>query len=291
MRPSEWLLAGYFVYTSLLALVLPLTSEIVSVTLALNLAILAGYALLAHVASLRRTKFFSVLRDWYPFPLMLLCYREMGWFAQPQHTRSLENAWVVWDRLLLKEFYLRAVIESLGPLFPAILEICYSLVYVTGLFALAMLYRYGKRKRADELLFTFILGVLLSYAQFPYWPSEPPWTVFPGDEFPSYQTIFRQFNAALLGGYGIHTSVFPSAHVSGAFSAAFGTMQTLPERPWVGRALLIMAFLIATATVYGRYHYLADAAAGFAVACIAAGISKIRSRVASSTAFRVKGMG
>jgi len=221
----------------------------------------------------------------------LLAYREMGWFAQPQHTRALENAWVVWDRILLSDFHLRAAIEVLGPIFPAILEISYSLVYAVGPFALAMLYAFGSRERADALLFTFILGVLLSYAQFPYWPSEPPWTGCPGEQFPGFNTIFRRFNAGLLGGYGIHTSVFPSAHVSGAFSAAFATMRVMPERPWIGRGLLVTAILIATATVYGRYHYLADAVAGFTMACAAVGISRIRSTVASSTAFRLKGMG
>jgi len=111
--------------------------------------------------------------------------------------------------------------------------------------------------------------VLLCYAQFPFWPSEPPRTVFPGQDFPSYDTIFRRFNWWMLGGYGIHTSVFPSAHVAGAFSAAFGMWFALPEHRWVARALFVMAALIATATVYGRYHYLADAAAGLLMAILA----------------------
>ena len=73
----------------------------------------------------------------------------------------------------------------------------------------------------------------------------------------------------MLSNYGIHTSVFPSAHVAGAFATAFGAWRTLPEHKWVSRFLLMMAILIATATVYGRYHYLADAAAGIAMAVLA----------------------
>jgi membrane-associated phospholipid phosphatase len=76
-----------------------------------------------------------------------------------------------------------------------------------------------------------------------------------------------------LGNYGIHTSVFPSAHVAGAFAAAFGAFRTLPERRWVGRLLLTIACLIAVATIYGRYHYIADAVAGLAVAVVAARIT------------------
>jgi membrane-associated phospholipid phosphatase len=79
----------------------------------------------------------------------------------------------------------------------------------------------------------------------------------------------------MLGGYGIHTSVFPSAHVAGAFSAAFGMRRALPEHLWVWRFLLVMAVLIATATVYGRYHYLADAGAGLAMACVAGLVARL----------------
>ncbi len=78
----------------------------------------------------------------------------------------------------------------------------------------------------------------------------------------------------MLGNYGIHTSVFPSAHVAGAFSVAFGAWSTLPEHKWVGRFLLVMAALIAVATVYGRYHYLVDAVAGLVIAMVAWGVSR-----------------
>jgi membrane-associated phospholipid phosphatase len=169
---------------------------------------------------------------------------------------------------------------------PSALEISYSLVYALAPFSLAMLYLYRRRDRMDRLLFIFALGVLLCYAQFPLWPSEPPRAIFFGQDFPAYDTVFRRFNWWMLGNYGIHTSCFPSAHVAAAFSAAFGMRRALPERPWVSRLLLTLALLIALATVYGRYHYAADAAAGFAVAVFAVavdtGLRDIRRRAAAN---------
>jgi len=79
--------------------------------------------------------------------------------------------------------------------------------------------------------------------------------IFLGQDLPSYATPFRRFHLWMLGNDGIHTSVFPSTHVAGAFAAAFGAFRTLPERRWVGRSLLVIASLIAIATFYGRYHY------------------------------------
>jgi membrane-associated phospholipid phosphatase len=114
-----------------------------------------------------------------------------------------------------------------------------------------------------------VLAVVGAYALFPYFPSEPPRTVFPNQDLPSFATPFRSFNLWLLGGWGIHTSVFPSAHVSGAFSAALAMRRLLPEKPWAWRFLMALAVLIALATVYGRYHYLVDALAGVGVALAA----------------------
>lgn len=281
LRASEWVIAGYFVYASVLALVLPLRAPIPAVTVTLNLTILAAYALLAWAHSLRGSGLLGVIRDWFPFTLLLLAYREMGWFAGSGRRHDLELMWVAWDRAALAGG-LRAAVESLGPVLPAVLELSYTLVYALAPFAMAMLYASRRRERADAFLFTFALGVLLCYAQFPFWPSEPPRTVFPGADLPAYTSVFRRFNLGMLRGQGIHTSVFPSAHVAGAFACAFAMMRYLPERRWVGRLLLVLAVLIATATVYGRYHYLADAAAGFAMALAALAISAVRSRAASS---------
>jgi membrane-associated phospholipid phosphatase len=275
VRRSEWLLIAYFAYAGALAQFLPARPPVPVITLALNLAIIAGFALVAYADSLRRGRFLSILRDWYPAPLMLLAYREMGWFAPAHHSYELENVWVAWDKVLLNTWGLKPAIEWLGPVLPSVLEISYSLVYTIPSFALAMLYVYHRRSQVDRFLVIFLLGILTAYALFPCFPSEPPRTVFPGEDFPSVDTVFRRFNWWLLGGYGIHTSVFPSAHVAGAFSAAFAMLRLLGERKWVGRLLLALAALIATATVYGRYHYAADAAAGLGISLLACGLGVI----------------
>jgi len=274
VRRSECVIIAFLVYAAIAAAMLPVRPPIRPLTISLNAAILACYTLLIYADRLRKRELLSVVRDWFPLLLVLLAYREMGWFALPMHDHPLEMRWVEWDRLFLRGGARRAI-EALGPLLPAALEVAYSLVYTLGPFGVAMLYVYRRRSRVDLFLFPFLLGVLLCYAQFPYWPSEPPRTVFPGEDFPSYDTAFRRFNWWMLGGYGIHTSVFPSAHVAGAFSAVFGMWSALPERKWVARFLLMMAILIGTATVYGRYHYLADAAAGFCMAVLAFGISRL----------------
>ena len=275
IRRSEWVIAGFLIYAAVTAVALPVAPPIRNLIVLLNLAVILTYSLLIYFDSGKSVLALSVVRDWLPLAVILLAYREMGWFALPHHGQMLEAHWVMWDRLILRGGA-KATIEAFGPLLPSILEIAYSLVYALAPFSIAMLYLYGHRDKVDRFLLIFAAGVLLCYAQFPFWPSEPPRVVFFGEDFPLYDTAFRRFNWWMLGNYGIHTSVFPSAHVAGAFSAAFGMWRAMPRVKWISRFLLAMAVLIAVATVYGRYHYLADAATGLVMAVLAIALQAFR---------------
>lgn len=269
IRVSEFVIAGFFGYTTVLAAVLPISAVMRSRVVLTNASIAAAYVLL-HALRLRwKADWTTFLRDLLPLALMLVAYKEMGWFAPATHSYTLEASWIGADKQLLNHFGLKAAIELLGPVLPSLLEICYSLVYALPLFCVAMLYVNGRAHRCDELLTIYLLGLFLSYVQFPFWPSEPPRTVFAGEDLPTIMTVFRRFNLGLLGSQGIHTSVFPSAHVSGAFAGAFALFGLLAHRRWIAWGTLAYAILVSIATVYGRYHYAADAVAGLGVAIVA----------------------
>lgn len=212
-------------------------------------------------------------RDWVPLVFLLIGYRQMDWFSLPEKTRALENLWLAWDHRYLYDRGFREAIESIGPVIPGILELTYVLVYAIGSFGIAALYIHGKQHRVDRFLTVYLTGTLLSYALFPYFPSDPPRVVFPGADMPNYVTIIRELNLRLVGDYGIHSSVFPSAHVSSAFAAAWGLLRFLPERRGPGLTMLMYGALVAVATIYGRYHYGVDAVAGVAMSLIALALS------------------
>ena len=262
LRSSERLLIVYFFYVALLW---PWSPErwIVAGLIAI---FLVG---LVWLDSKDRGLTVSIFRDWNALALTLVAYREMDWFTPRVRDHHLERAWVVWDRLLLHRYGLQSAIESAGWLLPEFLEICYCVVYAAGPVALGILYLYNKRERANRFLTIYLTGTLLAYALFPYFPSEPPRTAFAGLDLPGVMTGLRSFNLWVVGGYGIHSSVFPSAHVSSAFSAAWGLLLFLPERRGAGWAMCVYSVCVAVATIYGRYHYTVDAVAGFGVSLVA----------------------
>lgn len=278
IRLSEWALAVFFTYIFIISLFFPLLPAIKLATLGVALAAGAAIVALESLDRHARGPAFSMVRDWLPIAFTLVAYREMNWFATAHGEHALEHSWVVWDRWLLQERGVRALLESAGWLLPGFLEACYLLVYAVAPVTVGILYGRHRRELVDRVLFIYLTGTLLAYALFPYFPSDPPRTVFEGVDLPRIMTPLRKLNLKIVGGYGIHSSVFPSAHVSSAFSAAWGLLVFLRERRRYGWAMLAYAAAVAVATVYGRYHYAADAAAGIAVslAAFAAAIALAR---------------
>jgi membrane-associated phospholipid phosphatase len=264
LRSSEWLPIGYFSYVALIsASRLPLAILLLAVAL---------IAVLAYAESHANCEFFSIARDWAPLALTLVAYREMDWFTPLAWDHHLEFRWIEWDRSLLHGWGIQPAIESLGALLPSYLEFCYLLVYAVGPFTVAVLYVEHRRNRVNRVLFLYLLGTLVAYALFPYFPSQPPRTLFAGSDLPNVTTALRRFNLWIVNGYGIHSSVFPSAHVSSAFSAGWALLLYLPERKRYGVGMLIYAASVAVGAVYGRYHYGVDVLAGFGVSVVAVGM-------------------
>ena len=265
LRSYEWLLIAFFGYVAALA---PFYSRPGRNTATPCVMGACAVLLILALASINR-RGFAIARDWIAPPLVLLAYREMDWFTPARLEHRLEHAWIVWDRLLLDDWAVRRVIEFAGWLPHAYLEFCYLLVYGIPAFTIAVMYVWRRRDLLDRVLFVYLIGTLLAYALFPFFPSEPPRTVFPGVDLPGMTSAFRRFNLFLVRGYGIHSSVFPSAHVSSAFSAAWAVLLFVPSHRKVGWAMLIYAVSVSLATVYGRYHYAVDAVAGLGISLVA----------------------
>jgi membrane-associated phospholipid phosphatase len=213
----------------------------------------------------------DIARDWLPIFFIFLAFREMDYFAPREYDLLTEMSWIRWDVILLEGFQVSRRIESLGSLIPSYLELCYLLVYSVGAYCVARLSALAGRKAINRFWNVFLFGTLACYALFPYFPTEPPRFAFTDIAPPAVATPLRDLNWYLLSRSTIHSSVFPSAHVAAAFSAAFAMFLLMPRRRdcWF---LLAYAVSVSVATVYGRYHYLVDAFGGFGISLLAAAL-------------------
>jgi membrane-associated phospholipid phosphatase len=268
-RQSELVEVLYFFYLAALTLILPNRPRADIRVLILALAVTASIVLLAWAQSRWHPLGFSIARDWWALGLVLVAYRSLDLFAPTQYAVNLEQSWLRFDVVLLESWHIRELVQRCGTLFSMYLETCYLLTSAAGCFALAILYAADKRDRANCFLLIYVLGTLLAYAIIPFFPSRPPRVVFPTIAAPEIMTSIRAYNLLVLSKAGIHTGVWPSAHVSSTFSTAWGLFFCFPERKRFGWIFLVYAVSVAIATVYGRYHFAVDAIAGVGVSLVA----------------------
>ncbi len=268
LRRSEWLCLAYFAYAAVLSGVLRNRPDLGHQPIWIFAAVAVFLSAVAR-AETYLPGAISRFRDFLPLGLTLLAFEEMNLFRSAAFGGHLEQEWIRWDVILLRNWHLHAAIESFGRAIPLYLELCYLLVYGLGTYCIIVLYVKHRRQDVDRFFVISLTGTLLAYALLPYFPSQPPRLLFPGLEDPTVITWVRRLNLWILHKATIHLSVFPSAHVSSAFASAWAMFLLLAREKRFGWGVLFYAFSVSIATVYGRYHYAADVAGGFGISLVA----------------------
>jgi membrane-associated phospholipid phosphatase len=282
LRTNEWLLVAYFLLAAARAGVRGAYA-----VAAFDASVPLVFVTIEIVERRVRRAWIDIARDWTPLAFLLPAYWNIDVFVAPRSSYAFEFRWIGLDRVLLNEWHVRAMIESLGPLLPSVLEFSYLILYAMPPVLLGAVYQFSGRQRADQFLFTLFAGTLLAYSLLPLFPSESPRIFFSGQDLPTLTTVFRRANIWVLNACDIRTSVFPSGHVAAAFSCAFAAISAIPKKPWIGRLLLLYATVVAINTLYGRYHFAIDGLAGFGIAVLGWLISRTVYRARGTTRHHV----
>lgn len=290
LTPAEWGLLAYLGYCELLLIALPLTTGAVDWLLLDGGLVAAVIALHVWVARLRPGAgafAADVFRHAFAlFFVLPFAYQQAGSFGT-RFVPLLENRLLAWDRVWFGIDWLSRRPHAAGG-WGLLFEAAYLSNYVFMLLTLILGAALPFLRRpaaatpaagrnwsaaADEvraLVGAMIVALLLCYAVFPFFPAVTPRLYFPALRHVGANPL-QALNWALLGRFSIPYGIFPSGHVAGP--AAVGAM--LAARRWRGWAVffLIVAVLIAVATVYGNYHFASDAVAGFAVGLLGCGLA------------------
>jgi membrane-associated phospholipid phosphatase len=231
----------------------------------------------------QRSPFFAIARDWLPCILILVAYRESGLFFRPDPAHCLDHLFLRWDDALLKNPWVLGLLTVLSPWLQRYLELAYLFCYPSVPLALGSLYlarrvapgfssasaalKGGATARdyalaINQFWTAALLAAFSCYVLYPFFPLTPPRELFHDLPGPPVAPLLREVNHWVLGRYAVGASLFPSAHVATVAAVALVIRAYLPR---VGVGFLILAGSIALATVYGRYHYAADALAGVLV--------------------------
>lgn len=268
LRASEKLALGFLAYAVVASVVFPLSLRERLTVQVLNLVSASVVLVLSGIREEKRTGILAILRDWFPCVLILLAYRESGLFFVPDPTHRLDYLFFRLDTILLKHRWVVGLLSACSSLLQRYFEFSYLLCYPLvplGLGSLVVARRWGvlRGSDADRSIDHFWTAVLLAlffcYIVYPLFPLTPPRSLFHDFIGPPVRPFFRKMNFWILGQYGVEACIFPSGHVAAVTATALAVRSHLPR---VGVVFLILGASVVAATVFGRYHYAADAVAG-----------------------------
>ncbi len=142
LRSSEWLLIGYFSYVALITPLFPLDPQVKWLALAVFVLVASLLVALAFAESYGSQEIFSIARDWIPFALTLVAYREMDWFS-PLDAQLQSGTYTGWSGIAgcCMALVYSAPLSGWARCLPAYLEFCYLLVYAVGPISVAYVVR------------------------------------------------------------------------------------------------------------------------------------------------------
>jgi len=199
------------------------------------------------------------IRDWYPIVLLIYLYSESGLINNLVFDLPLDPMYIALDKFIFHcepamvlpvKFNHRFLIE-----FFHFSYFTYYLYPVIG----GILY-FKDKHFFQELLFTISLTFLSCYLLFIFFPAIGP--------IPLRQGLYRGFFTSLMDliyRFDTQGGAFPSSHV--AF-AVVCMLMILRKRRILGLILVPFVASLIVATVYCRYHYAVDAAAGIIYAVL-----------------------
>ena len=230
---------------------------------ALHAIIAVAIAQLAWSAARSCSKTLQFARHWYPLPLYIFFFEELQALVHIIH-----RGW--FDRWLIQfDYNLAGVHPSvwLGRFANPALNDAMQFAYMTYFLYLVMLpaILYVQKDRAAywTVMVSTAIAHYSVYIIAVLFPIESPYfalaslnpTALHGGAFTATIELIEHFGR-------VHGAAFPSAHVAGSMVAILAARRYKPRLFWLCLPFFIM---MCVATVYGRYHYVADVLAGLAV--------------------------
>jgi len=234
--------------------------------LALHAAIAVAILALARSAARSSSAAIQFVRHWYPLPLYTFFFEELGGLVH-----AIFPGW--FDRFLIQfDFHLAGVHPSLWlarfarPALNDFMQFAYMTYFLYLVLLPALLYARRDRPAFWTVMTSTAIAQYSVYVIAILLPVESPYF-----SLASLQTKTLTGGACtavinLIEHFGrVHGAAFPSAHVAGSMVAILASWR---YRRWLFWLCLPFFILMCIATVYGRYHYVADVLAGLAVGAI-----------------------
>jgi hypothetical protein len=255
VRSFEWATIGFYAHCVVVALTIPSLPPRRRLAIVCGAIAIGGLAGSAPIAPWRDS---PLLRDWI---LPAVAYLLGGYYLSGRFYVApmprLEARLVALDRRLgAATWSARLPIAALE-----FLEVSYLAVYAMVGLGPLVAYAAGGLAEVERYWMIVLPADFICFACMPWAQTRTPRAL--EGETPTSRSLVRRMNLMVLGGFSHERNTFPSGHAAEALSVVLALARASPA---VSVALSPLAIGVGLGSVAGRYHFAADAVAGYAVA-------------------------
>ncbi|OGB66898.1 MAG: hypothetical protein A2Y94_02315 [Caldithrix sp. RBG_13_44_9] len=211
--------------------------------------------------SSRKSGLWHFVRHWYIILGLPFLYWDIGTLIHgifPQVFDNLILRFEVWPFGALPNIWLQQYVQ---PVLTEILQISYSIYWITIPLGGAVFYFKKEYQHFDYLLYYVTITFFISYLIFILFPVAGPRFILADQITVSYDGLLisnslREFITVV----GFRGAAFPSSHVGVALVILIYLWHFKPRL--AVRLFLPLVIALSCATVYGQYHYVTDVLAG-----------------------------
>jgi membrane-associated phospholipid phosphatase len=262
----EWVTFAYLTWLCAIITIFHANAAHAPLRLALHLAIAGAIVWLARAAENSSSIALELVRHWYPLPLYIFFFEELGALVHAIFPGWFDRWFIAFDYNIARVHPSVWLAHFASPALNDYMQFAY-MTYFLYLFVLPAILYVQRQRLAFWTVMTstaiahysvYVISILL--------PVESP-----------YYSLAALNSKPLHGGYctaliglierfgRVHGAAFPSAHVAGSMVAILASWR---YRHWLFWICLPFFISMCVATVYGRYHYVADVLAGLAVGVV-----------------------
>jgi len=262
----EWVTLAYFAWLEGIVVLFHRNIPHAGLYFVVHLTLAAGIVFLARSAARSGNAALQFLRHWYPLSLYIFFFEELE-----RLVHAIFPGW--FDRWLIAfDYNLAGVHPSVwlarfaSPGLNDFMQFAYMTYFLYLAILPAVLYVQRERFAFWTTMVSTAIANYSIYAIAVLIPIESPYHSLAALQT---KTLDGSYCTALIGlveRFGrVHGAAFPSAHVAGSMVAILASWRYRKRLFWI---CLPFFACMCVATVYGRYHYVADVLAGLAVGAI-----------------------
>jgi membrane-associated phospholipid phosphatase len=263
----EWVTFTYLGWVLLLLTIfhrnLPHPGRLIAIHLALAAAIMA----LAWTGAHSRNAALQFARHWYPLPLYIFFFEELQGLVHMVFPGWFDHWLIQFDYNFAGVHPSAWLARFANPALNDFMQFSYMTYFLYLVILPAIFYVQKQRREYWTVMVSTAVAHYSVYAIAVLFPVESPYFALASLHLAPLQGGAFTTTIEFIERFGrVHGAAFPSAHVAGSMVAILAARR---YKPWLFWICVPFFASMCVATVYGRYHYVADVLAGIAVGAIA----------------------